>query len=90
MCRERIASMPGLVVSTIGIGKTCISAIRRYIFDNFKAFQVKPFEYVNIQFHRVVGLRALTGLSLREIIKPPQLHESMTSKLFKYYRSMFA
>ena len=28
MCRERIASMPGLVVSTIGLGKTCISAIK--------------------------------------------------------------
>ena len=27
MCRERIASIPGLVVSTIGLGKTCISAI---------------------------------------------------------------
>ena len=28
MCRERIASMRGLVVSTIGLGKTCISAIK--------------------------------------------------------------
>ena len=27
MCRERIASMPGLVVSTIGLGKTSISVI---------------------------------------------------------------
>ena len=27
MCRERNASMRGLVVSTIGLGKTCISAI---------------------------------------------------------------
>ena len=24
------------------------------IFENFKTFQVKSFEYVNIQFHRVV------------------------------------
>ena len=54
-------------------------------------FQVKSFEYVNLQFHRVVGVESvLTGLSLREIIKPPQLNETMTSKLFKDYRSMFA
>ena len=43
-----------------------------------------------IQYYTDQWLRALTRLSLREIIKPPQLNKTMTSKLFKDYRSMFA
>ena len=34
-------------------------------------------------------MRALTRLSLGEIIKPPQFNETMRTKLFKHYRSIF-
>ena len=41
-----------------------------------------------MQFHRVVGVTALTRLLLREIIKPPQFNKTMTTKLFEHYRSI--
>ena len=34
-------------------------------------------------------MRALTRLSLREIIKPPQFNETMRTKLFAHYRSQY-
>ena len=46
-----------------------LSAIRRYIFENFKAFQVKPFEYVNIQFHRVVGVESVNWTLIKRNYK---------------------
>ena len=35
------------------------SVIRRYTFKTFKTFQVKSFQYVDIQFHRVVWDKTL-------------------------------
>ena len=35
------------------------SAATSYIFENFKTFQVKSFEYVNVQFHRVVKVESV-------------------------------
>ena len=58
--------------------------------ENFKAFQLKPFEYVNIQFHRVIGVVSVNWTLIKRNYKGPQLHEIMTSKPFKDYRSKFA
>ena len=67
------------------------SAIRRYTFKTFKTLQVKSFQYVNIQFHRVVWDESVnyTLIKRNYKFKPPQFNETMTTKLFKHYCSMY-